>query len=148
MTKVIRFSVLAVITIAMMSFCGCKEDSNPELYISEEYRGTLSGGMLTSAESPYRTIDIVIGETEVSWTGEETGSITGLYTSGGSLYSNGKWDYLYKNGSKIGFVMKDSDEMRFYIGIAATDNKGYCEGKIGKTLDFTGVTEYPTIFYD
>jgi len=150
-SKFLSIPILAVLLGGAIAFSSCKKDhkKDPYLCISEEYRGTFNyGGMYISAESPYRTIHIVIGETEVSWTGEETGSITGLYTSGGSLYNNGKWDYLYKNRSKIGFAMKDTEEIRFYIGMAAKDNKEYCEGKIGKTLDFAGITEYPSIFYD
>jgi len=132
-----------------MTACGNGDDDDPPKVIAADYRGTITGASLDlTTISDNHNINLTVGETSLSWTGDKTGSQTGVYTESGGTLSDGKWAYLYKDGTKIGMIAKNSGTLEIITGNAAKDNTASIQTYYGGiSLDFTGISDYPSIQY-
>ena len=143
--------IIALIAIIGLGVTACKEGDDPPKVIAEHYRGSGVGihYLDISATDYDNQIEITVGETSISYTGDKTGSLTGLHTvEGGVTKYTGKWAYLYKDGIKIG-IITEFEGAAVYVGKSVTlnSNKSYIEEDFEITFDVTGVSDYPSIGY-
>lgn len=130
-------------------------DGDPQKVIAAEFRGqSASSRIAVAILDENNFVTITVGGTKISWTGEKTGSLTGVYTEGGGAYTGnggGKWAYLYKDeAKKIGFIYKNStNSIYIFTGKFSKDQNTIetLEEAFGITLDLSGVNDdYPSIY--
>jgi hypothetical protein len=143
-------SIIALAAVIGFTMAACSDELYPAKpptpkVIETDFRGSILSAVLDLSEHVTDLdIDIIVGESSISWTGDDADSLTGVYTEGGDSDISGKWAYLYKDGAKIGVVITDYTDIILFIGKYSTDYSTYINN-ISPTIDLTGISDYPSI---
>ena len=151
------FGIIALAVIIGFSFFSCDEGEDE---IHERYHGDLTSDMwLAETEDDYDSswveVSIKVEAKKISWTGDTTGSLTKVSTSGGGTFEGRQWDYLYVDGTKFGVIIKNNNNLSYNDGLMLYTGRWarevsliWLNSYLGTTLDFTDVREYPSIDTD
>ena len=151
-------ALVAVLLAGTLIVLGCnKPTGGTPKVIADEWQNTLTyGGEYSPSGVAYMGITAVIGENTITVSGGGLGSdvtITGVYTQGGgpvTLQTPGEYTYVYKDGAKIGFMVRwtDGSAICQRLCVGGTYIESYQpihEAEQGITLDLTGVPLFPGI---
>ena len=130
-------------------------------FIAAEWRKTLSDNGEYEADgtdTKHTGLTTVIGENKVTLSGGDLGSdvvISNIYTEGGgqgTKLTPSEWAYVYKDGAKIGFIVKynlyGTTCYDILLGAQAKARVAGYDFDLGITIDLTGVPDYPSVFAD
>ena len=156
-----KILVVAFAVLLMAVACSNGTTTKPTGSVADEYRTTIvaNGQIFLSEDDVFsNTVDLIIGKTTLSWTGDVDGKLAGIstgpinsYASVG-VYGSGIWSYLYHNGQKIGHVFRSEggkDGAEYSIDITTGKT---AKGNLSKTnqhpnvdINLDGVPDYPAI---